>query len=167
MIRRGKANPDPDPMTAALTPTSPPIGVMSPLVGLLPPDLANLEKDVFFWEFDQLPVPALGRISIKQLLTTEKHLLVFGGMAQVTDSPADAVLVPFYPALVTLKDGTNRELMNADVPFSSLFGTGQLPAIWPWRKFIPAGSTLQILGTSLDAADRRVRITLLAIAVYT
>lgn len=154
-------------MTSALTPTSPPIGVMSPLVGLLPPDLANLEKDVFFWEFDQLPVPAAGRIVIKNTLTTEKHLLLFGGVAEVRDDPADTTLVPFFPALVTLKDGTNRELMNADVPFSSLFGTGQLPAIWPWRKFIPAGSGLQIIGTSQDAAARRVRITLLGIAVYT
>lgn len=158
-------------MTGVLVPTSPPIGIMSPLVGLLPPELAGLEKDCFFWEFDQLPVGAAGSatatVPITQQNSTEKHLLLMGGMAQVTDDPADTALIAFYPALVTLIDGTRREMMNNPAPFSSMFGTAGLPAIWPWRKFVAAGQQFTVKVQSLDAAARRVRITLLAIAAYT
>lgn len=149
---------------------SQPIGLISPLVGLLPEELANDDKDVFFWEFDNpntLPVAGGAPLTITNKLTTEKHLLIIGAMAQVTDAATDTTLVPFINALVTWKDGTDRLLMSEGVPFSSFFGTAQQPAIMPWGKFIPAGSQSTLIITPLEATAYKVRCTFQCIAVYT
>lgn len=157
-------------MGSALVPTSQPIGVISPLVGLLPEELAGNEKDVFFWEFDNpnaLAAAGGASLTITNKLTTEKHLLILGATAQVTDNATDTTLVPFINALVTWKDGTDRQLMSAGVPFSSFFGTAQLPSIMPWRKFIPAGSQSTLVIENLEATAYKVRVTFQCIAVYT
>lgn len=154
-------------MGTALVPTSQPIGLISPLVGLLPEQLANNEKDVYFWEFDNPnALPAGGQLRITNKLTTEKHLLILGAMAQVTDN-ADTTLVPWINATVRWLDGTERQLMSDGVPFSSFFGTAQLPAIMPWRKFIPAGSQSSLIIDNLEATAYKVRATFQCIAVYT
>lgn len=147
-------------------PGGPPPVVINPLVGLLPPELLSLEKDLYLWEFDRLPLAAGGVFPITNKLTTEKHLFLLGAMAEVTDA-ADTALVAFFPGTVTMTDGSDRRLMNAAVPFSTFFGTGQLPAIWPWRKFIPAGSQVVLEITSRDALARNIRATLIGIAAYT
>lgn len=155
-------------MGSALVPTSQPLGLISPLVGLLPEQLANNEKDVFFWEFDNPNLlAASGRLTITNKLTTEKHLLILGATAQVTDGATDTTLVPWINALVTWKDGTDRLLMSDGVPFASFFGTGELPSIMPWRKFIPAGSQSTLVIDNLAATAYRVRVTFQCIAVYT
>jgi len=43
--------------------------------------------------------------------------------------------------------------MDQVVPISCLFGTGQLPFIWPVPKLMSARSTLQVQLTSFEAAQ--------------
>lgn len=59
----------------------------------------------------------------------------------------NAALVPDIAVLLT-DTGSGRQFMNAAVPVESLFGTAQLPFIWPRPKILAASSTLQVQFTS-------------------
>lgn len=48
---------------------------------------------------------------------------------------------------------SGRQLMNVQLPLVGLFGTGQLPFIWPRSYLFPASSTLQITLVSFEAAN--------------
>lgn len=48
---------------------------------------------------------------------------------------------------------SGRQLMNVQAPLAGLFGTGQLPFIWPRSYLIPASSILQITLVSFEAAN--------------
>ena len=55
----------------------------------------------------------------------------------------NAALVPDIAVLIT-DTGSGRQFMNQNVPVESMFGTAQLPFVWPRPKILAASSTLQV-----------------------
>lgn len=144
-----------------------PMESSNPWLRLLPPELAARPKDAFFLAVNFLPLAAGGTASVVTQITAEAAFLILGATRVVTDSPADTTSVAFFPALVTVSDGTNRQLMDRAVHIENLCGTAQLPAIWPWPKFVAAGSQVTTTVQNLDGATaRNVRITYMGFKIF-
>lgn len=69
--------------------------------------------------------------------------------AVLTDSTRP---VPNVSVLLT-DTGNGRNLMDQAIPIPCLFGTGELPFIWPVPKVMSARSVLQVQATSFEAAQ--------------
>jgi len=69
--------------------------------------------------------------------------------AVLTDSTRP---VPNVSVLLT-DTGNGRNLMDQAIPIPCLFGTGELPFIWPVPKLMSARSTLQVQASSFEAAQ--------------
>lgn len=61
----------------------------------------------------------------------------------VADDAENPVAGPFVNILLT-DTGNGRQLMQAPIAIPEMFGTGQLPFIWPIPKIFAARSTLQV-----------------------
>ena len=55
-------------------------------------------------------------------------------------------------AVLLVITSSGQQLMNVQVPLTGLFGSGELPFIWPKPYIIPASSVLQIQLSSFEAA---------------
>lgn len=125
----------------------------------LPPELRGLRKDLFFANWEILNLAAGATLSDDFLAPPQSAILALQGIATVTDAATDRVLQAFFAAKVIIQDSSNRNLMSEAVAFNNLFGTAQLPAVYPWPKLIDAGSTLTATVTNLTAAAVNVRMT--------
>lgn len=67
-----------------------------------------------------------------------------------TDAPA-AELKPNMSVLLT-DTGSGRQLMDRLVPINNLFGTAQLPYVWPVPRLLAASSTLQVQVACVNAS---------------
>jgi len=86
-------------------------------------------------------------------------------IAAATQTAATRV-VPNVTVLLT-DTGNGRQLMDNPVVIPSLFGTGELPFIWPVPKIMAARSTLQVQFTNFDAAAAyNVRLSFIGIKLY-
>lgn len=86
-------------------------------------------------------------------------------IAAATQTAATRV-VPNVTVLLT-DTGNGRQLMSNATAIPSLFGTGELPFIWPVPKVMAARSTLQVQFTSFDAAaSYNIRLSFIGIKLY-
>lgn len=136
------------------------------ILASLPPKLREGAKDAFFL-VQNFPLVAIGGgATVTTVISAESALLIVGGVRTVTDNTGQ-VSVAFYPAKVKITDGSQRDLMDNDAMLDNLFGTAQLPALWPYPKFVAAGSSLKTTLTSLDTANvRTVQLVYLGFKIY-
>lgn len=146
---------------------------INPFLGLLPRNLWNRHKDLFFYNVEFLPLAASdagagGDIQID----ADSDFLIMGASAIVTDVN-DVVVASIVnafdkfnpPFLVTLTDAA-RSFSNIATGFKNLFGTAEQPAIWPFPKLIRATTTLTTKIQNLSATAYRIRISYAGIKIF-
>lgn len=69
--------------------------------------------------------------------------------AALTDSSR---VTPNVSILIT-DTGSNRQLMDASVPLTTFFGTGEIPFILPQPRVFSANSVIQVQYTSFEAVN--------------
>lgn len=140
---------------------------VNPFLGLLPPRYWRRAKDFFMYSADYLPLNASASLNVDILINNDSDFLIMAGVRTVTSSD-NLTQVTFFPATVTITDrGSGRNIMDRAVHLENLFGTAQLPQIWPFPKIIPAGATLSTLLQSLDTVNNRnVRISYLGMKIF-
>jgi hypothetical protein len=139
---------------------------VNPFLGLLPRQFWSRVKDFFVYSVELLPLNASATGAAGVTISNEADFLIMAGVRRVTSSD-NLTDVSFYPAVVTIRDSAGVEIMDKAVHIENLFGTAQLPAIWPYPKLIPAGRTLTTTVQSLDTANNRnVRISYLGFKVF-
>ncbi len=139
---------------------------INPFLGLLPKSLWNRQKDLFFYVAEFLPLNVSATASVEVVIQADSDFLITYGVAVVTDTSDVTVasvanaFAPFNPPfLATITDsGSGRAFMSSGVSFANLFGTGTLPAIWPFPKLIKASSVLSTKLQNLVATAYRIRI---------
>lgn len=139
------------------------------LAALFPPEYVNegTNEPVFLTFEDKQfqPIPAQTARTVTVDVPIENHCIVTGGMAVVTDGAG--ALQAFVPATAYITDGTKRRWMTRPVAFQHLFGpNGQQPMVFPYRKFVRAGTQLQLTIASRATVDLTFRPFLLAMNLY-
>lgn len=71
-------------------------------------------------------------------------------------------------ATVQIQDtGSGRNLLDDQQPIPNLFGSGEIPFIWPVQQIIRANSVVRFQFTSLEAANaRRIWLSLIGFKLY-
>jgi hypothetical protein len=139
----------------------------SPFQGLLPDKFLRNPKDLFFYTAEFTPLNSLATATVQVQTNTDAAFLMMGAVRRVTstDNQTD---VAFFPCLLNVKDSTSgRDIMDRPVHLENFAGTAQLPAILPFPKWIPAGSTILTTAQSLDSANNRnLRLSYFGFKVY-
>lgn len=133
--------------------------ITDPYSGMLPPQLRGRAKDFFIYTVDFLPIAANATASEDIQIQNDSDFLIMAGTRVVTDT-ANTTFLGDVPQLVQINDsGSGRELTNRATHIENWFGTGQLPAYWPYPKVIKRSSTLRTTLQNLEATDRNTRIS--------
>lgn len=143
------------------------MGAVNPFWGLLPPALWGETKDFFVYGTDFLPLTASATLAQDIPIQADSHYMIMAGVRTVFQT--DNTTIVANPAiLVRIFDtGSGRQVQNRAVHIDNWFGTGQLPAYWPYPKIIKASSTLRVELTDLSGVDRNVRVEFLGFKIFT
>ena len=99
-------------------------------------------------------------------IQADSDFKILAGAYIADDSQGPYTIPALAEVSVLLTDtGSGRNLMDEAVPIPSIFGTGQLPFIWPVPKLMSARSTLQVQYTNISAAQTYAYIRLAFIGV--
>lgn len=109
----------------------------------LPPGLRDKARDAFFYAGDLLPLGVGASFTDNIAIQDDSHFLVAGAVCTVRTNAAPPVIVPQPALTVTIEDtGSGRNLQNRALDIENVFGTAQLPNIWPYPKLIRRASSI-------------------------
>lgn len=96
---------------------------------------------------------------VKTSFTIASNVDVF--VANISDIPR------YAPQVITLSDsGSGRDLSSAAVAINTLFGTGELPFIWPRPKVLDPNSTFTARIQNLVATAFNIRLSFLGFKIF-
>lgn len=139
---------------------------LNPFLGLLPRELWERPKDFFVYSvlFNPLPISTTEADDIQ--IQADSDFLIMAGVRYVTSTAAPPVPQAGV-ALVQLTDsGSGRQLQNTPVHIENLFGTAQMPAVWPFPKLLQRSSTLTVTIQNLEATARIYYISFLGFKCF-
>ena len=122
-------------------------------------NLANqrnyFSRDFFSYEVDFLGL-ANGASATQQFTIQRDSDFLWTKATYVADLAGAAVtesgkIIPLCTVLIQ-DTGSGRQLMNAAIPVSNLFGTGELPLILPRQRLFVASSVVTVIVTNFSAA---------------
>lgn len=126
---------------------------LNPLYMMLPAETWDFPRDFFSYGNEIVPLAVSARSAVTIQIQADSDFLIVAGVFDVRDAVTGLVDVPRPPLLVEIQDsGSGRDLQSIATPMDNLFGTGQLPAYWPFPKIIKRSSTITTTITNLDAA---------------
>lgn len=141
-------------------------------LGLVPREYWGAYKTFFIYEQDFLPVSASATTTGNIQIQADSHFLCVAGVALITGTTNVTVINSPSGAnaagkLVLITDvGSAMPLMSTPVPLDNLFGTAQLPAVWPIPKLFRASGTIATQIQNLIATDHNVRLSYWGIRIY-
>lgn len=116
-------------------------------------------KDFFVYSVDFLPLAASGTATGDIAIQNDSDFLIIAGVVRADDNAAPPVDVPIPQVTIEVTDGgSGRQLQNRAQHITNMFGTGQLPAFWPYPKLLDRATTLQTRVANLTAAAINLRI---------
>jgi len=133
---------------------------VNPFLGLIPKKYWKRIKDFFIYATDFVPLANSQTLTQPIQIQNDSDFLIMAGVYVETSTDNVTTFINPSPLMVTITDsGSGRQLMNTPIHINNLFGTAQLPAIWPFPKVIPAGASLNTQLVNLDTVNsRNVRI---------
>jgi len=88
-------------------------------------------------------------------------------IASVQPFGSGASSTTFTPITITINDsGSGRSYMDTPVPIDTVFGTAQLPFVWPIPKVVDPASSVQATLTNLSATAMNVRLAFIGYKVF-
>lgn len=141
---------------------------LNPLYNMLPRGTWSFPRDFFSYGNEVVPLAVLTTTTTTIQIQADSDFLIVAGVLDTRDGATGLVSVPTPPLLVRITDsGSGRELQSNVQPIGNLFGTGQLPAYWPFPKFIKRSSTLSTAIENLDGALAfNVRYSYLGVKIF-
>jgi len=149
-----------------MPPFNPTPAPVNPFAGYLPPEAWAKRKDLFFLNFEILNLGAGATLPDAQQAPPDSGIVVVAGSAVVTDFATDRVQAAFFAGKVAIQDSSQQDLQSQAGHFMNVFGTGSLPAYWPYPKLISAAAKMTISVTNLTAAAVNVRISCWAMKIF-
>lgn len=133
----------------------PPAGAL----GWLPPQFWWTTKEWFGYNVDFLPLAALAPAATQPLnIQADADFIIMYATAVETDT-TDAILQPFMPLLVNIKDQSAGAFFTANpVHANMFFGDAQNPGIFVVPYYMRAGTSMNITIQNLENVARNLRI---------
>lgn len=151
---------------------SQPVGEMLPLAvnpfwANLDPKIFEWPKDFFVYGTDFTPINAGVTLTRSIQIRQDSHFLIMAGVRTVFQTNDETVIANPAALVRILDSGSGREIQNRAVQIENLFGTGQLPAYWPYPKIVLANSTIEITLTNQTAGTNyHVRLDFLGFKLF-
>lgn len=82
------------------------------------------------------------------MLVSSTYVADLVGVAQLSGT----LIAPLATVMIA-DQSSNRNWMNVPVPVLSLFGTAQLPYLWPQPRLIPANTNVQVTLANYETAN--------------
>ena len=141
---------------------------LNPLYMMLPRGTWDFPRDFFAYGQEVVPLALSGRAATTIQIQADSDFLIVAGVLDTRDGATGLVFQATPPLTVEIQDsGSGRDLQSIATPIGNLFGTGTLPAYWPFPKLIKRSSTITTTITNLDAAlTFDVRYTYLGIKLF-
>lgn len=132
---------------------------------LLPPEVFRATaKDFFVYSASFLPLAASGTGSDVIQINSDADFLVCAGVRTGRDVNGAALAIG---ATVNLIDsGSGRQIFDDDQDVDNIFGTAQLPSVWPYPKLLTKASSISVNVRNLTATDNYLRIALLGFKIF-
>lgn len=144
--------------------------VPSLYLDFLPPHLRDRPRDFFTYSPpDFLSIAAAGGTQTQTFTVQNDSDFLIVAMAGIEVDPADeGVGLSTDPLTIEITDsGSGRNLMNRPQAYANLVGTGQLPAYWPYPKFIDRSSEVSTTLVNNDPTQAyRVRLSYLGFKIF-
>lgn len=141
---------------------------LNPFLGLIPRELWKRPKDFFVYSATftgAFVLPASGAASLDIQIDANADFLIMAGVRTFRDTGTGALQTP--AATVTLTDSASgRQLQNEPQDVENLFGTAQLPAVWPFPKLIARSATLTVALANLIATASNARVAFLGFKIF-
>ena len=139
---------------------------LNPFLGLLPREFWPKTKDFFVYSIEFVPLAASATSTTSIQIQADSAFLITMGTVVVTDT-TNATFISNIPELILITDaGSGRQLSDKAVHMNNLFGTAQLPAVWPFPKIMAPSSTLAATLQNLEATARNVRLSFWGFKVF-
>lgn len=136
---------------------------------MLPAELMGAPRDFFTYGVDFLAIAAAGGTQTQTFtVQNDSDFLIVGATGTVVDPAAEETARPTSSLTIQIRDsGSGRELQNRAAGFGNLVGTGQLPAYWPFPKFIDRASDVSTTIVNNDTANPiRVRLNYIGFKIF-
>lgn len=136
---------------------------------MLPAELMSKPRDVFFFGVDFLSIPAVGGTETQTFtVPSDSDYLIIGATATVNLPAAEETTGPTSALTIAMVDtGSGRQLQNRPMGFGNVVGTGQLPAYWPFPKFVDRAAEFSTTLVNNDTAVAlRVRFTYVGFKIF-
>ena len=118
----------------------------------------NLAVDYFAYGTDFVPLAASGTSTNPIAINSDSAFFVLSavGIETATDN---TTFLTQHPLLVQLSEGGGaRNFFNTPLHFDEVFGSAELPMVWPLPKLLLPNSTLNVTLQNLEATARNVRV---------
>jgi hypothetical protein len=133
----------------------------------LPQRYRDRHKETFFGVIQFVPLAASSAGATSSLdIGTDADFVCLGATRVITlvDNTTFRTAAPLTAQIRDL--GSNRDLSNLAAHVDNVFGTGQLPALWPVPKIFQAGGGISLTLANLEAVAFNVRCVFLGFKVY-
>ncbi len=135
----------------------------------LPAELMGAPRDFFSYGVDFLTIAAAGGTQTQTFtVQNDSDFLIIGATATVNAPTAEETARPTSSLTIQMTDtGSGRQLTNRPAGFGNLVGTGQLPAYWPFPKFVDRASDFSTTIVNNDTANAiRIRLSYIGFKIF-
>lgn len=154
---------DPMKQQQALTVTVPGL-----YLDFLPPQLRTAARDYFVYEFEFPSIAAGGSNTQTVTVANDSHFFLAAIAGVVVDPADEGSEITFPPLTLTIQDSSaGRMLQNRPVHWTTVVGTGQLPAYCPYPRIFEQRTNIGITVNNLDPTDAMLpRLSLIGFKVF-
>ena len=135
----------------------------------LPSELMGAPRDFFVYSVDFLSIAAAGGTGTETFtVQNDSDFLIVAVNGVATDPAAEETLRATSALTIQFVDsGSGRQLQNRAQGYNNVVGTAQLPAYWPFPKFVDRASDFTTTIVNNDTANAtRVRLSFLGFKIF-
>lgn len=126
----------------------------------------NLAVDYFAYGTNFSPLAASATTTNPIAINSDSAFFILAATAVETATDNTTFLTQ-HPLLVQLAEGgASRNFFNESLHFDEVFGSAELPMVWPLPKLLLPNSTLNVTLQNLEAVARNVRVAFHGFKVF-
>lgn len=134
----------------------------------LPPNLRDKARDYFVYGLEWSTLAGGATRQETAAVQDDSHFLMCAVSGVVVDPTDESTQTTFPPVTLRFEDvAASRNLDNRAIHWTTVVGTGQLPAYLPYPRIFQRRSTIGVTASNLTAAtDLRIRLSLIGFKIF-
>lgn len=123
-----------------------------------PEQAKNLAVDYFAYGTDFAPLLANANTTNPIAINSDSAFFILAATLVETDV-ANTTFLAQRPLMCQIAEGgSSRNFFNTPLHVDNVYGTAELPMVWPLPKLLLPNSTLNVTMQNLEAVNRNVRV---------